>query len=446
MSEDIITAIATPAGTGAISVIRVSGKNCIVEVDKIFEGKTKLDKVKSHTVHYGKILDKDSKFIDDCLVTIFKAPYSYTGEDSVEISTHGNPLISQKIVETLISHNIRIAEPGEFTKRAFLNGRIDLTQAEAVIDVINSRSDVALRGARNQLNGLLSSKVESLRSELMNISSYIELELDFVEEDVNFISNDVLVSRIKAVSEEMENLVSTFDFNQVVRDGVNVAIIGAPNVGKSSLLNYITKESRALVSDIPGTTRDIIREEVIIDGYLFKFFDTAGLHNSEDPIELAGMDLTKNTAQNADIILLITDDTFARHEDFKETFPNHSKIIRILNKIDINKPKHHDFDVLISAKTGEGISDLFRVIKEVAFGSDIFTEKGAVVTNIRHQQCLTKAKQNLGEALTSVSNGLSGEFITQHIRAAQINLNEIIGEVTSDDILNNIFKNFCIGK
>ncbi|QQS36152.1 MAG: tRNA uridine-5-carboxymethylaminomethyl(34) synthesis GTPase MnmE [Ignavibacteriales bacterium] len=446
MSEDIITAIATPAGIGAISVIRVSGKDCVAEVDKIFDGKAKLINADSHTVHYGKIIDIESRIIDDCLVTVFVAPHSYTGEDSVEISTHGNPLITQKIVETLISQNIRIAEPGEFTKRAFLNGRIDLTQAEAVVDIINSRSDAALRGARNQLNGLLSVKVELLKNELTNISSYIELELDFAEEDVSFISKDILVERISKVIFEIDNLLSTFKFNRTVRDGFNVAIVGAPNVGKSSLLNYILKESRAIVSEIPGTTRDIIREEVIIDGQLYRFYDTAGLHNSTDPIELTGMNLTLNTAKSSDLVLLVSDNAEDEFLDIGYSTPDQSNTLRILNKIDIKRPNDHNFDVLLSAKTGEGIDELFTRLKEKAFSSSGFTEKGAVVSNIRHYQCLTKSKDNLSNALVSITEDNSGEFITQHIRFALTNLSEIIGEVTSDDILNNIFRNFCIGK
>ena len=277
LEEDTIVAIATPPGIGAISVIRVSGSQAISSVAKIFVGKKRLEDAESHTIHYGEIVNSLSEIIDDVLVSVFKKPNSYTGEDSVEISTHGNPLIAQKIIDLLISDTVRLAEPGEFTKRAFLNNRIDLSQAEAVVDVIHSRTEVSLRGSRNQLNGLLSAKVKDLREMLISASSFIELELDFAEEDLEFINNSQLEIKIVEIIKELDALLSTFSFGKLLRDGINLTIVGEPNVGKSSLMNYILKESRAIVSDIPGTTRDVIREEVSIDGILFKIFDTAGI-------------------------------------------------------------------------------------------------------------------------------------------------------------------------
>jgi len=266
-TEDTIVAIATPPGVGAISIIRVSGSNSIAAADLIFKGKTKLSGSKSHSIHYGKIFDK-TEIIDDVLISVFRKPNSYTGEDAVEISTHGSPLITKRIVGLLIASGVRAAEPGEFTKRAFLNNRIDLTQAEAVADVISARTDASLRGARGQLDGMLSAKVSELREKLIRIFSYIELELDFSEEDIELIKKDELKKNIDEIILEIEKLLSTYSFGKVIRDGINVTLVGRPNVGKSSILNYLLKESRAIVSKIPGTTRDIIREEVSIDGIL----------------------------------------------------------------------------------------------------------------------------------------------------------------------------------
>lgn len=447
MTEDSIAAIATPIGVGAISVIRVSGPEAISSVNSIFIGKKPLNLVPSHTVHYGKILDKSLDIIDDVLITVFKAPNSYTGEDSIEISTHGNPLILEKILDHLLQKNIRIAEPGEFTKRAFLNGKIDLTQAEAVIDVITSRTEASLNGARNQLNGVLSEKVSGLRTDLINSSSFIELELDFAEEDLEFIKRDELITRISAIILELEVMLKTYSYGRVIRDGVNVAIVGAPNVGKSSILNYLVKDSRAIVSEIPGTTRDVIREEVSIDGLLFHFFDTAGLRESDDAIELEGILRSRNILEKADLVLFVSDaNTLA--VDFKAHISDLTaqKTLTVYNKIDLGRPTQSGIDVLVSAKTGEGMPELLNAMKRKSFDVETFSERTAVLTNIRHYKCLSDAKKSLENSLQSIKSGLSGEFIALDLREAENFLNEIIGAVTSDDILNNIFSNFCIGK
>lgn len=450
LKEDTIIALATPPGVGAISVIRVSGPDSFYIADKLFRGKNKIINSASHTIHYGNIVDSNESHIDDVLISVFRAPNSYTGEDSVEISAHGNPLIAQKIIgEFLKLGKIRLAEPGEFTKRAFLNNKIDLSQAEAVADVIHARSEASLRGARNQLDGLLSKKVGKLRESLVNATSFVELELDFAEEDIEFVNTEELLKRIDEIIIEIDSLLETYNIGKIIRDGVNVALVGKPNVGKSSILNYLINESRAIVSDIPGTTRDVIREEISIDGILFRLFDTAGLRESENPIEEEGIRRSREALRNADIILFVEDTRQGSARDLLESILNLTsgdKIVRVLNKIDLGEKSHYDTDVKISAKTGQGMNDLSKILVKKAIGTEYYTEKSAIVTNIRHYTCLKKARESLLNARDSVINKISGEFISVDLRNASISLGEIIGEVTTDDILNNIFMKFCIGK
>jgi len=448
-NDDTIAAVATPGGTGAVSIIRVSGTESFSAVDRVFSGKVKIPDVKSHTVHYGRILDNENELIDDVLVTVFRAPHSYTGEDSIEISTHGSPFITQKVIESLIKRGIRLAEPGEFTKRAFLNGRLDLSQAEAVADIINSSTDASLRGARNQLDGALSAKVNLLRNMLVDTSSLIELELDFAEEDLEFVQHDELLKKIDSIIGELNALLETYRFGRIIRDGVNVALVGKPNVGKSSLLNYLLKESRAIVSSIPGTTRDIIREEVSIGGALFRLFDTAGIRHSDDEIEIEGITRSKEAIKEADLVIFLNDVEHNLSKDMYEQLcglTEREKIITVLNKVDLTNNPALGADVYISAKTGYGINNLLDKLKEKAFGGSVYTEKSAIVSNLRHYNCLSDAKDYLLKAKDSVNAGLSGEFISVDMRNSECSLSEIIGAVTTDDILNNIFGKFCIGK
>lgn len=450
VKEDTIVALATPAGVGAISIIRVSGPQSFASVDKIFFGNIKIENAASHTLHYGDIKNSDGEHVDDVLISIFRAPNSYTGEDSIEISTHGNPLITQKVIGLLLNtQDVRLAEPGEFTKRAFINNRIDLAKAEAVADIINSRTEASFRGARNQLDGLLSKKVNELRTQLLNSSSFVELELDFAEEDILFVNQDELLKKIDSIIIEIDTLLESYEFGRVIRDGVNVAIVGKPNVGKSSLLNYILKESRAIVSEIPGTTRDVIREEVSIDGILFRLFDTAGIRVSEDTIEKEGILRSQETVRNADVVIFLED---VNQGESKELFvdllnlTSPDKIIKVLNKIDLLENPAMSADVKISSKTGQGIDKLFEKLIQKTIGSESYTEKTAIVTNLRHHNCLKKSRENLINVRESILKNMSGEFISVDLRSAEMNLAEIIGEVTSDDILNNIFMKFCIGK
>ncbi len=448
-TEDTIIALATPPGIGAISIIRISGNQSIKSVDSIFQGKIKLTNALSHTIHYGKIYSENNNLIDDVLIFIYKGPNSYTGEDSVEISTHGSPVISEKIIDLLLKRDVRLAEPGEFTKRAFMNNRLDLAQAEAVADIINSRTEASLKGARNQLDGLLSKKVQELRSGLINASSFVELGLDFAEEDIEFIDNSELLNRIEKISNEINNLLDTYSFGRVIRDGVNVALVGQPNVGKSSILNYILKESRSIVSKIPGTTRDIIREEVSIDGILFKLFDTAGIRSSEDEIEKEGIFRSREAIKNADIVLLIHDveqqlDDKILNEIYSLT--TKEKVLIVLNKIDLIKTEQALEKICVSALTGKGMENLLNKLKSLALGNSVYSEKSEVISSLRHYHCLSKANEYLELAKKSILNKLSSEFISVDLRNAENSLGEIIGIVTTDDILNNIFMSFCIGK
>jgi tRNA modification GTPase len=448
-TEDTIAALATPPGIGAISVIRVSGDKAISSVDKIFSGKEPLTNSSTHTIHYGKILDLENNYIDDVLISLYKNPNSYTGEDSIEISTHGNPFIAAKILNLLQTIGVRQAEPGEFTKRAFLNNKIDLAQAEAVVDVITSRTESALKGARNQLNGILSKKVDELRNLIVNASSFVELELDFAEEDIEFINKDELRKKLQMITDEIDYLLSTYSFGRVIKDGINIALVGKPNVGKSSLLNYLLKESRAIVSEIPGTTRDVIREEFSFEGILFKLYDTAGIRVSEDAIEKEGVLRSREAVKNADVVLFINDIIEGFAEDLFEElklFVPERRILTVLNKIDLSDNIKGNHFIKISALTGEGIPLLLKKIKDAALGTTAYSEKSAVVSNDRHFNCLKNAKEHIAAALNSINMGLSGEFISIDLRNSANSLGEIIGEVTSDDVLNNIFMKFCIGK
>ncbi|MGE5437362.1 MAG: tRNA uridine-5-carboxymethylaminomethyl(34) synthesis GTPase MnmE, partial [Syntrophothermus sp.] len=368
-NEDTIAAAATPGGVGALSIIRVSGKDTFPIVYSIFKGKADIIKAQSHTIHYGNIFD-GIDIIDDVLLLLFRSPNSYTGEDVIEISTHGNPLITTRILKLLFKKGIRPAEAGEFTKRAFLNNRMDLSQAEAVVDVISSNTDASLRGARSQLTGAVSQKVQQLRDDLVNASSLIELELDFAEEDVEFIQAEELSRRIMVISSEIDKMLSSYSIGKIIKEGINTVIVGMPNVGKSSLLNCILKESRAIVSSIPGTTRDIIKEELSINGIYYKFYDTAGIRISGDEIEVEGMNRALRIIDEADLILLLFDKTnpysFILPEKLNNLLKNKKHIIKIVNKSDIPGKIEQDIKdyLFISALKDEGINELVAKMEE----------------------------------------------------------------------------------
>lgn len=464
--DDVIAAIATPIGEGGISVIRISGKNAIEVTDKGFRGRQPLTLATTHTAHFGSYVDHDGNIIDEVVATVFRAPHSYTAEDVIEVSCHGGFLVTKKILESIINYGARVAEPGEFTKRAFLNGRIDLSQAEAVADIIHSRSDLAHRASISQLNGNLSSKITEIRNRIMNACSLMELELDFAEEGIEFTDRHNLEEDITNMIREIDQLIDSFQYGKVYREGVKVVLAGRPNVGKSSLLNALLNEERAIVTHISGTTRDIIEENISINGLLFRLTDTAGLRESSDLIEREGIRLAEHTLKEADIILFLVDAADGFIEDDCQNlhrimdFPNCTsrKIIIVWNKIDLLKDKDSfgfhtpvEFEdhrrVSTSGKVGTGINKLKDALYDSVFEHPISrAEQSIIVTNERHRDGLERSKRSLELALIGIQEKKSTEFIAIDLRSALNSLGEIVGLVTTDDILNNIFSKFCIGK
>lgn len=455
---DTIAAIATPIGEGGISVIRISGRDAFGVADRLFVGKRKLADSPSHTAHFGRVVDRNRGFVDEVVAVTFRSPNSYTCEDVVEVSCHGGFLVTGKVLQLIVSNGARMAEPGEFTKRAFLNGRLDLSQAEAVGDLIHSQSEAAYRSALKQLSGDLSREVKGVRDELLNLASLLELELDFSGEDVEFANRKALDERIVAAMKVVEGLVASFSVGRVYKEGVKVTIAGKPNAGKSSLLNALLGEGRAIVSASPGTTRDTISESVVIGGVLYRLTDTAGLRETADSIEREGVERAEKEAEKADIVLLVV--------DYEEYYYNGSnplyahlddacrrsgiRIVRVWNKIDLYKPeaprvREDDPVFYISALTGEGIDSLKEGLCELAMGSDI-SESSVIITSSRHRDALARAKKSLGLALETLRDRKSGEFVALDLRTGLDALGEITGEITTEDVINNIFSKFCIGK
>jgi tRNA modification GTPase len=460
-NNDTICAPATPPGSGAIAVIRISGQDSFSVCDKIFKSKKlnfKLTKAKTHTIHFG-IIHENENILDEVLVSVFKKPNSYTGEDSVEISCHGSDYILQKIIELLIKNGVRFAEPGEFTLRAFLNGKFDLSQAEAVADLIASQSKTSHSLALKQMRGGFSDKIKELRQQLLNFSSLIELELDFGEEDVEFADRTELLKLLSKLESEITNLIESFSLGNVMKNGIPVAIIGKPNVGKSTLLNAMLNEEKAIVSEIPGTTRDIIEDTIVIKGVSFRFIDTAGLRVGRDEIETIGIERTHEKIKLASIVLYVFDISSTTIEqikevieDFKNQIKNDKKrLILIGNKIDKLIEMPDGFKdlieletIFISAKRKENINLITESLLKSIITDDF--QDTAIVTNTRHYEALTKALEALSNIKNGFKDNLPTDLISIDIRDALHYLGEITGEITTDEILGNIFGKFCIGK
>lgn len=444
---------ATPPSTSAIAVIRVSGREAIAMADRVFKGK-KLQDAPSHTLHYGQIRDEEG-VIDEVVVSLFKAPKSYTKEDVVEISCHGSTFVVRKIIQLLLKEGARFADPGEFTQRAFLNGRFDLAQAEAVADLIASDSAAAHQAAINQMRGGFSEKISRLREELIHFASMIELELDFSEEDVEFASRDNLKELVRRLLNTVNPLIDSFDLGNAIKKGIPTVIAGKPNVGKSTLLNAILNEEKAIVSDIPGTTRDFIEDEINIGGITFRFIDTAGLRETLDKIEALGVERTQNKLKQASLILYmfdVTEETPASiRKEIAKLEAEEIPFIPIGNKADLLdeadlKPWEKQPDLLLISATQMDKIDLLKdeILKKVHL--DTFKTGDTVVTNMRHYQSLAETKKALEEVLQGIDNQLTNDLLALDLRNALHHLGEITGAVTTDDLLKNIFGKFCIGK
>lgn len=454
--DDTIVAPATPIGEGGISIVRLSGKESIDIADKCFRGKVILCNASTHTVHHGKFYSIENAIIDDVLATVFRAPNSYTGEDTIEISCHGSIFIVEQIMLEITKAGARIAEPGEFTKRAFLNGKIDLSRAEAVADLIHSRTQISHQVSMNQLQGSIQRKIDKLRERLIDFCSFIELELDFADEGIEFLQREKLEKEIAEIIESIERLRKTFRSSKAIREGVNVTIIGKPNVGKSSIFNYLVADNRAIVTNIPGTTRDVIKEMISINGVLFNLSDTAGIRSSIDTIEIEGIKRSKETIKNADIIIIVSDvgdynDVLMAEvkNEILHLKRKDSKVITVVNKVDLlnGVEKKIENHILVSAKSGEGMKELEKEIYKCGVRDNVGqSDKNIIVINSRHYSCLSRALTKLNNAQLTLRNRMSNEFIAVDVKGAIHSMEEITGIVSNEDILNNIFSKFCIGK
>ena len=468
-SEECICALATPAG-GAIGIVRLSGKNAIEITDKVFvsvSGK-QLSAAKPNTLHYGEIKDKDGHTIDDVLVSVFRAPHSYTGEDSTEISCHGSRYILQQVLQRLIEVGCRQAEPGEYTRRAYMNGKMDLSQAEAVADLIASTNKATHQMALSQLKGHFSSELTLLREKLLKMTSLLELELDFSDhEELEFADRSELRALAVEIEKKITTLAHSFETGNALKQGVPVAIVGKTNVGKSTLLNRLLHEEKAIVSNIHGTTRDVIEDTTLIDGITFRFIDTAGIRKTDDVVENIGIERTYQKMEEAKIVIWLLDaqPTEAEIEDMKEKNQG-KKLLMVFNKIDeisfdkavlssdensqtsssISLSDENVSILNISARTGENVSDLEQALVRAADIPEI-TENDVIVTSARHYEALLRADESLSRVLESMDMGMSGDIIAEDLKMVLEELGEITGgQISSQETLNNIFKHFCIGK
>lgn len=452
ITDDTIVALSTPAGVGAIGVIRLSGPQAIGITEKLFPA-LKLQQAASHTLHFGLAMD-GTEVVDEAVIGLFKAPKSYTCQDVVEVSCHGSPYILQRVLQLFIKHGARPARPGEFTMRAFLNGRFDLSQAEAVSDLIASESEAAHHIAMNQMRGGFSGELKHLRQKLMDFASLLELELDFSEEDVEFANKAQLLNLLTEMQGKIEKLSESFRLGNVLKNGVATVIAGRPNAGKSTLLNSLLNEERAIVSDIPGTTRDTIEEILTIKGIAFRLTDTAGIRNAADIIEKEGVERTLQKIKQASLVLYLFDAQEMSAADVQADIKKlgQNPLIMVANKVDLKneveietKFKEIKNLLVISAKQNKGIEELKEHLYTEALQGATMQES-VVLTNSRHYEALQQTLHNLAGAKKGIENKLSGELIASDIRSALSHLGEITGEVTTDDLLGNIFSRFCIGK
>ncbi len=496
--NDTITAISTPYGTGGIGIVRISGEKAFEIAEKIFKGKKTIKQIKSHTINYGNIIDsEDGIVIDEVLLTKMDKPNTFTREDTVEINCHGGIVVLKKVLELVVKEGARLAEPGEFTKRAFLNGRIDLAQAEAVIDLINAKTSRSSKIALGQLEGKLSVKIKEVRDKLIGLIAHIEVTLDYPEEDIDVITELEVYNGLEEIKNKLSSLLTGFKKGKIIREGIKAVIIGRPNVGKSSLLNQLTGYNRAIVTDIPGTTRDIIEEYISVAGIPVRIIDTAGIRETKDEVERIGVEKTMNAIESADLVIMMVD-AFAgftkEDEEVLKYISNFGgkKPVVLLNKIDLvekENTKHHSTQdnitpldntveedkenlqhkgdlqhkdnllhkdnlpelekisiIETSMKDGRGIDELEREISRLFTGGEIDTDSEVLVTNVRHASLVEKALNSINDAISAYRDAMPLDCITIDIRNAAQHLGEITGESVSDEILHQIFSRFCIGK
>lgn len=459
--EDTIAAIATGMTESGIGIVRISGKDSIAIGDKIFQtisGKNILETVESHTFHHGFIMDKNGHIIDEVMIVVMRAPKSYSGEDTVEIQCHGGILVMQKILEVSLNAGARLAEPGEFSKRAFLNGKMDLSKAEAVMDVIHSQNEYALQSSLNQLRGILSEKVKDLREKIIYEIAFIESALDDPEHiNLDGYSDELLV-KIKNLLSALEKLIASAEDGKLIKEGINTVIIGKPNVGKSSLLNILVGEDRAIVTDIAGTTRDILQETIKLRGITLNIIDTAGIRNTEDTVEKIGVEKALKYAENSDLILYVVDVSVNLDENDKNILPvlKDRKVIVLLNKSDLSMVvTEDDLKKLVpegvqiiktSAVDNRGIDELEETVKRMFFQGQIKSDNEVVITNVRHKEALQEAFDSLKLVEKSIDDGMPEDFFSIDLMSAYASLGRIIGEEVDDDLVEEIFSKFCLGK
>ncbi len=450
MLKDTIVAISTAIGQGAISIVRLSGDDAISLVNKNFKGKD-LNKSKSHTVHYGHIEDNNQKTIDEVMVTVFRNPRSFTMEDIVEINCHGGIFVANKILELMMINGARSANPGEFTERAFLNGRIDLTQAESVMDIIEAKSDMSLTLANKGLDGVIYKLITDLRSDLLNIIANIEVNIDYPEyDDVLELSNNILKPSIEKLVDDIKKTLQKAQYGKIIKDGIKTAIIGRPNVGKSSLLNALLREDKAIVTEIQGTTRDIVEGTINIGGIILNLIDTAGIRESNDIVEKIGIDKAKMVINEAELILFVLDNNQTLTEEDKEllVLTEHKKRIIIINKTDLDKKINHNFEhsVAVSALHKSGIENLENEIKQMFLTGEINLADQTYVSNARHIAKLTETLNSLNESLESIDLQMPVDMVEIDLKNAWLLLGEIIGDTSSTSLLDELFSKFCLGK